>query len=134
MILGVRVLLGSIQVGAKLHLLDGVHVGDVESIKTVDQGTSLQTGSRHGEYLIQIGQWGQGRRLVYGRDVFEDDRFYTKAPLLLALLHSQARLTLVQIERRQFNALVAEAEEDRTLVKFLAKYRAFLQLDRQEDQ
>lgn len=53
-------------------------MGEVETIKSVIGNTALQRGVKGGTYIVQIGSWGHGRRLVYGRDIFEDDRFYTK--------------------------------------------------------
>jgi len=117
--------LGSISIGTRLFLLDGVvhcnvfvssslgrslililslqMAGEVESIKTT-QNMSVTSGVRGTTYIVQIGSWGGGRRLVYGRDVFEDDRFYTR------------------IERRPFNLL----KDDPLNHRYLAKYQAFL--------
>lgn len=46
-------------------------------------------------YILQLGTWDTGRRLVFGRDIFEDDRFFTKVGRVAVLLvpHTSLRST-----------------------------------------
>eukprot|EP01125_Pyxidicula_operculata_P009958 TRINITY_DN3279_c0_g1_i3.p1 TRINITY_DN3279_c0_g1~~TRINITY_DN3279_c0_g1_i3.p1 ORF type:complete len:668 (+),score=208.51 TRINITY_DN3279_c0_g1_i3:87-2090(+) len=120
LIIGITVMLGNVSIGSRLYLEDGLAIGEVESLKEVTSNSAVVSGREGYIYIAQITPstgTGSTRQMIYGRDFFDDDRFYTKITL------------------RQMNELedhIRDNELDH-LKKLAAKYRAFNGFPERED-
>jgi len=105
--IGVHVQCGSIEVGTRLYTIDKTIVGDIDTIHEATSNTAMTHGVEGMLYIIKI--TNTQYNLVYGRDFFDDDKFFTL------------------LNRRKFGQLCDRFEDYPR--KLITKYAGFLQME-----